>query len=338
MAKPEGGLRSLILPALVAGLAALFAVSFLIGRYPVAPGRVFAILLGRITGAGEGGTLATVVLQVRLPRMAAAVLVGAALASSGAALQSLFKNPLVSPSILGVSAGCGFGAALGMLLSLSLPWVQALAFLSGLAAVLAALAIGRGFGAGSPTLLVLAGVVVSAIFSALISLAKVVADPVDKLPSITFWLLGGLAKAGGRDVLLAGAPVCLGCLVLHAHRWQLNVMALGEEEAMALGVDTRRVRLVVVLATTLMTAAAVSISGVVGWVGLLIPHMARMVAGPSFQDVLPVSMLMGGGYLLLVDDLVRCSGRGEIPLGILTALIGAPFFIGLLMRMKREWA
>ncbi|MDR3670676.1 MAG: iron ABC transporter permease [Holophaga sp.] len=327
-------------PLLLGGVAALALGSLLLGRYPIPPAQVVGILASRILPWTRDwpDTMATVLLQVRLPRIAAALLVGGALASSGAALQGLFKNPLVSPSILGVSAGAGFGAALGLLLSLPMPMIQAAAFLCGLLAVLATLAIGRGFGTGSLTILVLAGIVVSALFSALIALAKVVADPVDKLPAITFWLLGSLAKASGRDVLLVCAPVALSYLLLHGLRWQLNVMALGEEEAMTLGVDGRRVMAGVILATTLMTAAAVGISGMVGWVGLLIPHLARMLVGPAFPDVLPVSFLMGGGYLLLVDGLARGSGHGEIPLGVLTAIIGAPFFIFLLARMKRGGA
>jgi iron complex transport system permease protein len=330
---------SVLLPLLGGLVAALFLGSFLLGRYPILPGQVAEILASRFIHLPQSwpDTMETVVLKIRLPRIAAALLVGGALASSGAAYQSLFKNPLVSPAILGVSAGAGLGAALAMLLSL--PWfgVQAMAFGFGLAAVACTLSISKIFSTGAMTVLVLAGLVVSAFCEALISTAKYVADPIDKLPSITFWLMGGLARVGPRDVTLAAFPICISFIVLYLVRWQVNVLGLGEEGALALGVDSRRIKIIVILATTLMSAAAVSVAGVVGWVGLLIPHIARMLVGPNFQVLLPVSLLLGGGYLLLVDDLVR-SMNVEMPLGILTAIIGAPFFVFVMTRVRRRWA
>jgi len=278
----------------------------------------------------------TVVLSIRLPRIFGAMLVGGALAASGATYQNLFKNPLVSPAILGVSAGAGFGAAIALLLSL--PWlaVQAVAFVFGLAAVLLSTSIGRSMGSASLTVLVLAGVVVTAVFEALISLIKYVADPFSKLPAITFWLLGGLARVAPAEVQLASIPIGVGLIALVLVRWQVNVLAMGDDEALALGVNASRVRFITILATTLMAAAAVSISGIVGWVGLLIPHLARMLVGPRFEALLPVSFLMGAAYLLAVDDVVRMMSV-EVPLGILTSLIGAPFFVYLLLRTQRAW-
>jgi iron complex transport system permease protein len=330
---------AVLFPILVVFGIGLILASFLIGSYPVPPDKVVRILGARIFSLKPDwpASMETVMLQIRLPRIAAALLAGGALASSGAAYQNLFRNPLVSPAILGVSAGAGFGASVAMLMGLSWLGVQAVAFLSGLVAVMCTLSIGRIFPASSVTVIVLAGLVVSAAFDAFISLAKYVADPVDKLPSITFWLMGSLGRAGPADVLLAAIPIGLSFLVLFLVRWQVNVLAMGEEEALALGVDAWRIRLIVILASTLMTAPAVSICGVIGWVGLLIPHIARMISGPNFETLLPVSLLLGGSYLLLVDDVIRFM-RVEIPLGVLTALIGAPFFVFLLTRIRRDWA
>jgi iron complex transport system permease protein len=330
---------SILLPLLGGLVAALILGSFLLGRYPILPSQVVEIMASKLIRLPQTwpSTMETVVLKIRLPRIAAALLVGGALASSGAAYQSLFKNPLISPAILGVSAGAGFGAALAMLLSL--PWfgIQVMAFGFGLAAVACTLCIGRIFGTASLTVLVLAGLVVSAFCEALISTAKYVADPLDKLPSITFWLMGGLARVGQHDIGLAAFPICISFLVLYLVRWQVNVLGLGEEGALALGVDIQRIKIVVILATTLMSAAAVSVAGVVGWVGLLIPHIARMLVGPNFQRILPVSMLLGGGYLLLIDDIAR-GMNVEIPLGILTSIIGAPFFVFVMLQVRRGWA
>ncbi len=317
----------------------VFFASFLLGRYPVTPDMVIAIIISKFVSIPKiwTDTMETVVLQVRFPRIIAALLVGGALSVSGAAYQSLFKNPLVSPAILGVSAGAGFGAALGMLLYY--PWlgIQAMAFLFALVAVAASYLISRIFGGSSMIVLVLGGMVISALFQALLSVTKYLADPLDVLPAITFWLMGGLSKITNTDVLFALFPIIISLAVLYLIRWQVNVLSIGEEEAIALGVNINRIRLVVVLCATLMTAAAVSISGIIGWVGLLVPHMARMLVGPNFHLLLPTSFLMGSGYLLLVDNIGRNAGAAEIPLGILTALIGAPFFIFLLSKVKRGW-
>lgn len=331
---------SVILLLLGGMITLLFFGSFLLGRYAIQPSQVVSIIAAQFFHLHQTWpeTMETVVINIRLPRIMAAILVGGTLAVSGATTQAIFKNPLVSPAILGVSAGAGFGAALGMLFSFSWLGIQSLAFLFGLLAVACTLSIGRLFGAGSLIVLVLAGMVVSALFQALISIAKYLADPIDKLPSITFWMMGGLAKVSNHDVKIVLLPISLAFLVLFLIRWQINILAIGEEEALSLGVDSGRIRIVAILCSTLITAAAVSISGIVGWVGLLIPHMARMLVGPNYQSLLPVSFLLGGGYLLLVDDLGRSMSSTEVPLGILTALIGAPFFIFLLARTGRAWS
>ena len=278
-----------------------------------------------------------VVLDIRGPRIAAALLVGAALACAGATYQNLFRNPLVSPGVLGVSAGAGFGAALGIVLGLPGPGIQGMAFLCGLVAVGLAVWLGRSLDRHAMLVLVVAGLVVSAFFQALISLLKVVADPLNQLPTITFWLLGGLHRITASALLTALGPIALAGVVLWALRWQVHALAAGEDEARALGIDVPRVRLALILAATLMTAACVSISGIVGWVGLLIPHIVRMLVGPRFPAVLAMSAVIGGGFLLGVDDLARAPGTSEIPLGILTALIGAPFFALVLARTRQAW-
>jgi iron complex transport system permease protein len=279
-----------------------------------------------------------VVLNVRLPRVAAALLVGAALAAAGAAYQTLFRNPLVSPDILGVSAGAGLGAVLGIFLSLPVAMIQLFAFAGGLAAVGFVGIVAGAIRNAEPTLvLVLTGVVIGALAGALTSLLKVLADPYDQLPAITFWLLGSLASVTDADVRPVLPAVALGLAPLVLMRWRIDVLGLGDEEARALGVEARRLRVLVILAATLMTAGVTALAGVVGWVGLVIPHLARMLTGPSFGRLLPVAALLGAGYLLAVDTLARTIAATEVPLGVLTAIVGAPFFVWLLARGRRGW-
>lgn len=316
-----------------------FFVSFLLGRYPVSPGTVVYILASQIVDIPQTwtDTAEIIVLHVRLPRILSAIMIGAALSVSGAAYQSLFKNPLVSPAILGVSAGAGFGAALGMLFRMSGIGIQSLAFVFALIAVGSSFLLGQVFGKRSIVVLVLGGMVISAIFQALISVIKFWADPIDTLPSITFWLMGSLAKVTNDDIWLVTPLIVVSMFIMFVLRWRLQVLSIGEEEAAALGVNVGRIQTLVVFSATLMTAAAVSIGGIIGWVGLMVPHVARMLVGPDFRHVFPVSLLLGSGYLLVVDTISRTVGTTEIPLGVLTALIGAPFFIVLLTRIKRGW-
>lgn len=322
-----------------AAVLALFLYSFTIGPYPIPMSTVLSVFLHRLdlTEKTWSDAVELVVLNIRGPRIAAALLVGAALAMAGATYQNLFRNPLVSPGVLGVSAGAGFGAALGIVLDASGPGIQGLAFLWGLAAVAVAMWLGRSLSGHALLVLVVAGLVVSAFFQALIALLKVTADPLNQLPTITFWLLGGLHRITAATLLTALAPIGAAGFLLYALRWQLNALAAGDDEARTLGINVPRVRLILIVAATMMTAACVSISGIVGWVGLLIPHIVRMLVGPTFPAVLPLSALIGGGFLLAVDDLARAPGTTEIPLGILTALIGAPFFALVLARTRQAW-
>jgi iron complex transport system permease protein len=325
--------------ALAVLLAVIVLAAALIGAYPVTPGELAAAVWRRLTGAAPVGQIDTVLFEVRLPRVLAAVLGGAALAGAGAAYQTLFRNPLVSPDILGVSTGAGLGAVLGIFLSLPVIGIQLTAFALGLATVALVYGVASVVQGRDPILvLVLAGVVVGSLAGAAISLLKILADPYDQLPAIVFWLLGSFSSIRRTEVWATLPMVLIGLLPLLLLRWRINVLSLGDEEAKALGVEAGRLRLAVIGAATLMTASVVAISGVIGWVGLVIPHIARMLVGPSFNRLLPTAMLLGGSYLLLVDTLARTMARIEMPIGILTAILGAPFFLWLLMRGREGWS
>jgi iron complex transport system permease protein len=329
----------LTIAVLAGALAVLVLAAALIGAYPISPGELAAAVGRRLTGAAPVGQIDTVLFEVRLPRVLAAVLGGAGLAGAGAAYQTLFRNPLVSPDILGVSTGAGLGAVLGIFLSLPVLGIQLTAFALGLATVALVYAVASVVHGRDPILvLVLAGVVVGSLTGAAISLLKILADPYDQLPAIVFWLLGSFSAIRRSEVWATLPMILVGLLPLLLLRWRINVLSLGDEEAKALGVEAGRLRLAVIAAATLMTASVVAISGVIGWVGLVIPHIARMLVGPSFDRLLPTAMLLGGSYLLLVDTLARTMARIEVPIGILTAILGAPFFLWLLMRGREGWS
>ncbi len=313
--------------------AALLA-AFAFGPYPLPP---LEALVALWAGPSADNDAATVVWQLRLPRIAAGLLVGMALSAAGAAYQGMFRNPLVSPDILGVSAGAGLGAALAIYLGLPLAAVQAIAFVGGLLAVAAVVFVAGRVRRHDPVLvLVLAGVAVGTLFGAGISLVKVLADPSVQLPSITFWLLGGLNAVAADDPRVAAPLVVVGLTPMLLLRWRVNLLSLSDEEAAALGVNVARLRGILIVSATLMTAAAVSIAGIVGWIGLVVPHAARLLVGPEFSRLLPASLLLGGGFLVAADTLARSAAAIELPLGILTALVGAPVFLWLLARTGRN--
>ncbi len=331
---------SLAVVAGCAALAGLVIVAFSVGRYPVTAGDLAGILWAKLTGAAHGidPTIEAVVLKIRGPRVAAALLIGAALAAAGAAYQNMFRNPLVSPDILGVSAGAAVGAVLGIFLSLNVIAIQLLAFAFGLGAVGLVYVTASAVRGHDPLLvLVLAGVVVGSLLGACVALMKYLADPYNQLPAITFWLLGSLAAASPEDVWSTLPLMLLGLVPMWLLRWRINLLSLDDEEARALGVETGRIRLVVIMAATLMTSAAVAISGVIGWIGLVIPHFARLLVGPDFSRLLPTSILLGAAFLLAVDTLARTVARIEIPLGVLTAFIGTPLFLWQLATARRGW-
>jgi iron complex transport system permease protein len=328
-----------MLLGLVVALAILVVGASLVGAYPLTVSEAGAALARKLTGAAPIGQVDTVLFEVRLPRVFAAVLVGASIAAAGAAYQTLFRNPLVSPDILGVSTGAGLGAVIGIFLSLPVAGIQLAAFAVGLVTVGLVYAIAAVVRGREPILvLVLAGVVVGSLAGAVISLLKIFADPYDQLPAIVFWLLGSLSAIRKGEVWTAAPLVLIGLVPLVLLRWRINVLSLGDEEAKALGVEATRLRFIVIAAATLMTASVVAISGVIGWVGLVIPHIARMMVGPSFDRLLPTAMLLGASYLLAVDTMARTMARIEVPIGILTAVVGAPFFLWLLVRGREGWS
>ncbi|KHK01486.1 Iron(III) dicitrate transport system permease protein FecD [Desulfovibrio sp. TomC] len=312
------------------------------GNYPIALAdqwRALLHALGRVTPPEDTrlGLVRIVLFDIRAPRLMAAILVGAALSTSGAAFQSMFVNPLVSPGLLGVLAGASFGAALGMLAKGSWLAIQGCAFGGGLVAVGLALTLARVCQGDRLLLLILGGVISTALFTALLSAVKYVADPTDQLPAITYWLMGGLSRADAGTVGRAAPIFCLGMAGLFLMSRQLDLLSLGDEEAKSLGLNVGRVRLGLIAVSTILCAATVSIAGLVGWVGLIIPHAGRMLVGPSNRALLPTAALLGGIYLLLVDDVSRLAFGVEIPLGILTALVGIPFFPLVLRNARKSW-
>ncbi|WP_441696587.1 FecCD family ABC transporter permease [Inquilinus sp. YAF38] len=318
----------------------VFLLSFLVGRYPVPPLTVIRVIAAQILPVTPDwpAVVGSVVLDVRLPRVIAAMLVGGGLAMSGACYQGVFRNPLVSPFTLGVSAGAGFGAAIAILLFQQRYAIQLSAFVFGLAAVGLCFFMSRMYRAGSTLVLVLAGVIVGSLFTALLSLLKYVADPNSKLPVIEFWLLGSLSSVSMADIAAVAAVTVPSASILLLLRWRINLLAMGDEQARILGVEAGRLRAIVVLLATLIAASTVAISGIIGWVGLVIPHFARIIVGPDFRKLLPATLSLGACYLLVIDDLARSVTAAEIPLGILTALVGAPAFMLLLRRGSLGWA
>ena len=328
---------TIALAVLVAGLL----LAFMLGRYPISLGEIVDVVAAKLTGRDPhvSAAVETVILHVRGPRVLAAALVGAALAVAGTAFQGLFRNPLVSPDILGASSGAALGAVLGIYFSLGVLGIECLAFAGGLVAVAAVYLIGTLVPARDPILLlVLAGVVIGAQLGAGVGLVKYLADPYNQLPAMTFWLLGSLASTNGTDLISLFIPVAIGSAVLLALRWRMNVMSLPEEEARALGVPTAPLRIAIIAAATLVTSASVAASGIIGWVGLIVPHLARALVGPDFARLVPAAAILGGGYLLFIDTIARTAASIEIPLGILTAFIGTPFFIWLLADVQRTWS
>lgn len=314
----------------------LLAVST--GKYPIdfpTVGRLFFSLIGLEGAESLPAQSALVLWSVRLPRILMSIMTGAALSVAGVAFQSLFKNPLVSPAILGVTSGANFGAALALLFGASAMMLEASAFVCGLIAVSIACQIGKR-GDNSVTTLVLAGVIVSALFVAGLSYIKCKADPYGQLPAIVFWTMGSFNSVSWGDASRGGALILVGLLLSYLFRWGLNPMALGDEEAMSLGVDVSGRRAWHILTATLMVAAATASCGNIGWVGLIIPHMSRMIVGADHDVLIPFSALLGGVFMLCMDTLARTLPGGEIPVGILTAIIGAPCFGYLLIRTKRS--
>ena len=305
----------------------------MLGRFSVTPKELFRLLLSRLTETEQGWRdgAENVVFQIRLPRVAAAALIGAALAVAGVSYQGMFRNPMVSPDILGASTGAGFGAALAILLGAGYFGISMSAFVFGLLAVAAAYLVSCMSRTNQTIALILSGMMVSSLFSAGTSYLKLVADTQQQLPAITYWLMGSLSSIKPRDVLFLVIPVTLGLVPLWILSWRMNLLTLGEEEARSMGVNTRLLRFTVILCATLLTASSVAVSGMIGWVGLVIPHFCRMLFGYDYRRLIPAAALFGASFLIIVDDIARLATAGEIPLGILTAFVGAPIFLYLIL-------
>lgn len=313
-------------------LLLLICVSFLLGRYPVPLRELLGILASKFFSITPFWTerMQSIVFNVRLPRILAACLVGCSLSAAGAAYQGVFQNPMASPDILGATAGAAFGAALAILLGGSSRLIMLSAFCFSLLTVLLVWLISLRARGNRVLGLILSGIMISSLFSAGTSFLKLVADPTDQLPAITYWLMGSLAGIKANDLLFVAVPMLGGLLILLMLRWRINILTLGDDQARTMGINAKMLRLLVILASTLITAAAVSVSGMIGWVGLVIPHLSRRLVGSNYQSLMPVSMLFGALFLLLVDNVSRNLLAVEIPIGILTALIGAPFFLYLI--------
>lgn len=324
--------------AVFAGLLILAVIfSLFLGRYRVTPGEVFGILFKDVIRGEKYWSAAAeaAILNLRLPRIFLACLVGCALSAAGTVYQGIFMNPLASPDILGATNGAAFGAALAILLGAQRGVVTLCSFALGGATLAVVFAISAGARGKKVMTLILAGIMVSSLASAGTSFIKLVADPSNKLPAITYWLMGSLSGVEMKDVCLAAVPIILGTVPLIIIRWRLNLLTLGDEEARALGVNAPRLRILAAVCATLISASCVAVCGPIGWVGLVIPHLARRFTGNDFRHLLPLSMIMGALYLLVIDDLSRNLLATEIPIGILTALVGAPFFIWLIMRREQ---
>ena len=333
------GLRGAPLVALLVALPAVAIVASLaVGAYSIAPDEVCSILWAGVTGRPYAGDAlaANLVWQVRMPRILAASLVGGALAIAGAVFQGVFRNPLASPYTLGVSNGAGFGAALGIVAGAGMAVTQVSAIGFGVLTVALTFLIASRSSRSSVTL-VLAGMLISSLFASLVSLLKFVADPTEKLPQIVYWLMGSFSAVNyGKIAMIAPLyVVALACVL--AFRWRLNVLSLGDTEARSFGIDVRRDRGVVVCAASVLAALSVSVSGIIGWVGIVVPHFARMLCGPDFRRLLPASFSLGVVYLLVIDDVCRALTSMEIPIGVVTGIIGVPVFLYFIYRKKVSW-
>ena len=329
---------------LAAALVACTLLSFLFGRYPVPFSELCGILYNKFLGLFGAGieqfwtdTMETVVWNVRLPRVLMSVLVGACLSAAGAAYQGVFQNPMAAPDVLGASAGAGFGAALAIYVGLSSVYITFAAFGMSLLTVVLVFWVSKHAKGERVLGLVLAGIMVSSLFQAGTSFIKLAADPTNKLPAITYWLMGSLTGMAWEDLGFVIWPMLLGLVPLFFLRWRLNVLAMGDDEARAMGVDAGRLRVWLIIAATLVTAASVSVSGMIGWVGLVIPHMVRRICGSDYRWLMPCCMLGGGTFLLIVDNISRNISTSGIPIGILTAFVGAPFFLWLITGRRERF-
>ena len=335
-------LKKSLFPVLLTTLVLTVAVSLVIGKYPLALRDIGGFFLFKLFGIGvmdpeRYGLLSSLIQDIRMPRILAAMLIGASLSVSGAAFQAMFVNPLVSPSLLGVLAGASFGAALGMVFTQNWFAVQCLAFIFGFLAVVISIGIAKIHKGNMILLLILGGVISSALFTSLLSVIKYIADPANQLPAIVQWLMGGLSLVDDKTLLAAGIPQAVSIVLMIFFSGYLNALSMGDEEARALGISVERIRMFLIFLATLMSALTVVVAGMIGWVGLIIPHIARMPVGTDNKILVPASALIGAIYLIIVDDISRMLFTVEIPIGITTSLICIPFFVIILIKAKKGW-
>lgn len=312
-------------------------VSFLLGKYPITLTDFLRSVINKIIPLEQTWStqVETILFKIRFPRIIMAVVIGSGISVAGATYQALFQNPMISQDILGASQGAAFGAAIGLFFSLTYEQVISLSFLFGLLAVAVVLLLNRWLKSKSVLNMVLIGMMIGSLFSSAVSFLKLVGDPTNTLPAITYWLMGSLSAIKMQDLHFAVPLILVGMIPIFLLRWRLNVLSLGEEEALSLGVNSRQIRIVLITAATLITAAAVSVSGLIGWVGLIVPHFSRLVIGNDHRYSIPVSAILGGTFLLFVDDFSRLLLTSEIPIGILTSFIGAPIFLILIAKNSR---
>lgn len=342
-ARKLGGKRlspSSVLLILSLLLIATLLLSLNLGRYPIGADEIFYMILDRLGAASFEDRFspqqALAFWNVRMPRLITAFLVGAALSAAGCVYQTVFQNPMASPDILGASSGAGLGAAVAIYLGLSSWSVTAMAFAFSLAAVFLAYILSTCAKGERILTLVFSGIVIGSLCKAGISYIKLVADPSNQLPSITYWLMGSIAGAKNSEVAFIIWPMLIGFIPLLLLRWRMNLLALGDAEAQTAGVNVGVLRLVSLLSATLLTAAAVSVSGLIGWVGLAVPHMTRRIIGVNLKYLLPASLIFGGTFMIFVDNFSRSIAQSEIPIGIVTAFIGAPVFMYIITRRESD--
>lgn len=309
-----------------------------IGRYSLSPLQIIQAFADSITGSDGDAMAKTVIFKVRFPRILLALAAGAGLACSGTAFQGLFSNPLATPDTLGVASGASFGAVLAMMFHWNLLGIQALALIFGLVSCFLTCQISRIKGKASIIMIILSGVVISSLFQALVSIVKYMADPEDELPSITYWLMGSMSSVTYKSLLFGVPFIIIGLAVIWALKWRLNILSLNEDEAKSMGMNIKLIRLLIIVSSSLITASVISMCGQIGWVGLLIPHISRMLLGSNNRTVVPLSISFGAIFMAVIDTFARSASSAEIPISILTAIIGAPVFISLLRKTGGVWA
>lgn len=330
--------HALVFAVLCAAFVVVFICSLSLGTYHIAPLDVVALIAGLPTSESlqDAAMAHSLIWDVRIPRVCAAALIGAGLSCAGAVFQGLFRNPLASPYTLGVSNGAGFGAALAIVLSANALGIQFTSIACGLVAVLLTFLIAAQ-GKKSTVTLILSGMLIGSLFASLVALLKFCADPTEKLPQIVYWLMGSLSGITSASLLSILPFYCICLLLILLLRWRINVLSMGDTTAASFGIHVARERGIIICAASVLTALLVSIAGIIGWIGIVVPHLSRMLIGPNFKQLIPTSCVLGGAYLIIIDDICRCATALEIPLGVITGIVGVPLFLYFIRKKKVDW-